>query len=92
MIVIKANELFKKEIGTDFNNITNKEKAIIVSALKSDYKITELLLILKLKKSTFYYEIKHLNEDKYKDIRMYIKTIFKSNYMCYGYRRMKELC
>lgn len=49
MIVIKANELFKKEIGTDFNNITNKEKAIIVSALKSDYKITELLLILKPK-------------------------------------------
>lgn len=89
-ILKKANELLKKEIGTDFNNITNKEKTIIVSALKLDYKITELLLILKLKKSTFYYEIKHLNEDKYKDIRMYIKTIFNSNYTCYGYRRMKR--
>ncbi|MCR5786738.1 MAG: IS3 family transposase [Acholeplasmatales bacterium] len=88
-ILKKANELIKKEMGANFNNLTNKEKTIIVSALKSDYKIKDLLVALSLKKSTYFYEIKHLNEDKYKDIRNYIKTIFNSNYNCYGYRRMK---
>ena len=89
-ILKKANEILKKEIGTDFNNLSNKEKTIIVSALKSDYKTTEILPILNLKKSTYYYEIRRLNKDKYKDIRIYIKTIFNSNYKCYGYRRMKK--
>jgi len=89
-ILKKANELIKKEIGTDFKNLSNKEKTIIVSALKSDFKINSLLTVLNLKKTTYFYEIKHINIDKYKDVRMYIKTIFNSNYSCYGYRRIKQ--
>ena len=88
-ILKKANELLKKEIGADYNNLSNKEKTIIVSALKQEYKIKDLLKILFLKKSTYFYEIKHLKNDKYKHIRIAIKNIFNSNYNCYGYRRMK---
>ncbi len=68
-ILKKANELIKKEMGANFNNLTNKEKTIIVSALKSEYKITELIKVLNIKKSTYFYELKHLSDDKYKDIR-----------------------
>jgi len=88
-ILKKANELIKKEMGANFNNLTNKEKTIIVSALKSEYKIKELITVLNIKKSTYFYELKHINDDKYRDIRNYIKIIFNSNYNVYGYRRMK---
>ncbi len=89
-ILKKANELLKKEIGTDFNHLTNKEKTIIISALQTDYKISSLINILNLKKSTYYYEIKRLKYDKYANIRTYIKNTFNSNFSCYGYRRMKK--
>ena len=35
-ILTKANELLKKKIGTDFKNLSNKEKTIVVSALKKN--------------------------------------------------------
>lgn len=88
-ILKKANELLKKEIATDFKNLSNKEKIIVVSALKKEYKLKELLLSLSLNKATYFYEIKHINDDKYKNIRIAIKSIFNSNYNCYGYRRIK---
>lgn len=62
-ILKKANELLKKEIGTDFENLSNKEKTIIVSALKTEYKLKELLIALSLKKATYFYEIKHIYDD-----------------------------
>ena len=88
-ILKKANELLKKEIGADYNNLSNKEKTIIISALKQEYKIKDLLCILSIKKSTYFYEIKHINNDKYKYIRIVIKIIFNYNYSCYWYRRIK---
>ncbi len=33
-ILKKANELIKKEIGVNYGNLTNKEKTIVVNALK----------------------------------------------------------
>lgn len=79
-ILKKANELLKKEIGADFNNLTNKDKTIIISALKENYKISKLFKILNIKKATYYYEFKRLNYDKYKNVRVYMKSIFNSNY------------
>ena len=66
-ILKKAKELLKTEIGADYNNLSNKEKSIIISALKQEYKIKDLLCILPIKKSTYFYEIKHINNDKYKN-------------------------
>ena len=62
-ILKRVNELLKKEIGTDFNNLTNKEKTAIVSALKDQYKIKDLLVAVSLKKATYFYEIKNINKD-----------------------------
>ena len=51
-----------------------------------------MLKIIHLKRSTYFYEIKRLNFDKYKYIiiRKIIKVIFFNNYECYGYRSEKQ--
>ena len=87
-ILKKANEL-KKEIGVNYGNLNNKEKTIVVNALKGAYPTTALLKKLKLKRSTFYYECTRNLVDKYDDIKEKIKIIFNENYKCYGYRRIK---
>ena len=89
-VLKKANEILKKEIGVDYSLLSNKEKTQIVNALKEEYKINELLKIIHLKRSTYFYEIKRLNFDKYLIIRKIIKEIFFNNYECYGYRRVKQ--
>lgn len=88
-VLNKANEILKKEIGANYSSLTKKEKVLIVSALKDKYKIKELLEIVNLKKSTYFYEVNLLNFDKYSNQRETIKNIFYDNYMCYGYRRIK---
>lgn len=88
-ILKKANEVLKKEIGVNYDNLTNKEKTIVVNALKTKHKIVDLLKIINLKKSTYNYEKNHINVDKYNDIRKIIVEIFNTNYRCYGYRRIK---
>ncbi|MGP1547099.1 MAG: IS3 family transposase [Bacillales bacterium] len=80
----------KKEIGADYSLLSNKEKTLVVSALKDSYKIRELLKSIGLKKSTYYYELEAQKYDKYKDTRKAVKKIFANNYECYGYRRIKN--
>ena len=54
----------------------------------------DLNLLLELKKmarSTFYYHIKNIdNDDKYKDVKDKIATIFHKHKGRYGYRRVTE--
>ena len=38
-ILKKANEILKKEVGTDYSLLTNKEKTLVVSALKNEVNI-----------------------------------------------------
>ena len=72
-VLKKANEILKKEVGVDYSLLSNKEKTQIINALKEEYKINELLKIIHLKRSTYFYEIKRLNFDKYLTIRKIIK-------------------
>ncbi|MDD7615743.1 MAG: IS3 family transposase [bacterium] len=89
-VLKKANEILKKEVGVNYSLLSNKEKTLVVNALKDTYKIRELLNIINLKKSTYFYEIKAIKYDKYENIRKIIKEIFIDNYECYGYRRIKH--
>lgn len=76
-------------MGANFNNLTNRDKTIIICALTSEYKVNNLLKTIKLAKSTYYYKLKAVLRNKYGLIKSYLKTIFTNNYRCYGYRRMK---
>ena len=89
-VLEKATELLKKDKGIDINHLTNKEKTIIINALKTQYKLSELLAILNISKSSYFYSVKALSVDKYQDIKTKIKDIFYNSYQSYGYRRIKN--
>ncbi|MDG0857690.1 IS3 family transposase, partial [Roseateles puraquae] len=85
----KANELLKKELGIDQQPLTNREKTLLVDALRSTYTVTELLCELNLPRSSYFYHRARLGlADKYADVRQAMTNIFERNYRCYGYRRL----
>lgn len=83
----KASELFNKS-DKKFD-YSNKEKTIIVKYLTNKYKLIDILEIISLSKSSYFYNLKALSEYKYTTIELLIKKIFEENYECYGYRRIK---
>lgn len=87
-ILEKAAELIKKDQGIDINALTNKEKAIIINALRNHYPLKTLLKIMSISKSSYYYQ--RSVKDKYIDIKIKIKEIFQASYQSYGYRRIKK--
>jgi len=86
----KANELLKKGLGVDLPLLTNREKTILVDALKQTYALSELLIELGLARSSYFYHRVCLRKpDKYATERLAIKDVFDCNHRCYGYRRMQ---
>lgn len=90
-ILIKANELIKKEEGVNPRTLSNREKTLLVDALQDTYNLAELLTALELPRSSYYHTRKALKRpDKYADVRGEMVVIFERNYRCYGYRRIGE--
>ena len=90
-VMTEVFEILKKGQGTDtdIEALSNKEKFLIISALKKKYSILSLLKHLSMSKSSYYYvEQTNKKEDKYKTVRTLLKEIFSKNYECYGYRRL----
>ena len=86
----KANELLKKGLGVAPQLLSNREKTLLVDALKSSYTLAELLAELDLPRSSYFYHCARLKgPDKYADARIAIADLFQSNHRCYGYRRMR---
>lgn len=52
-ILTKANELIKKDLGVSFLKLKNREKTLIVDALKKKYPVAELLSVLQLARSCY---------------------------------------
>lgn len=85
----KANELLKKELGIDRQHLTNREKTMLIDALRSTYSVTDLLCELNLPRSSYFYHRARLDAaDKYADVRKAMTDIFERNYSCYGSRRI----
>lgn len=88
-ILEAAAEILKKDQGTDPKRLSNKEKAVMVGALKHKYRLNELLCNLSLAKSSYYYQCAaSLTKDKYADLRERVHTVFSKARGCYGYRRV----
>ena len=86
----KANELLKKELGIDRQHLTNREKTLLVDALRPAYAVAELLCEVGLPRSSYFYHRARLQvADKYVEARQVMADIFERNYRCYGYRRMQ---
>ena len=89
-ILKKANELIKKGMGIDPQLLSNREKTMLVDALKQTYALPELLAILGLARSSyFYHRARLLVADKHAVARRVIADIFELNHRCYGYRRIR---
>ena len=91
-ILKETINVLKKDPGIDQTALSNREKAVIIDALKSKYSLPYLLEKLHLPKSSYYYQEKNLSQpDKYFSLRIRIKELFAESKKRYGYRRIHAL-
>lgn len=91
-ILKETINVLKKDPGIDQSALRNREKAVIVDALKNKYPLPSLLKRLSLSKSSYYYqEATFHQEDKYSSIRRRVTELFRENAERYGYRRIYGL-
>lgn len=82
-------KILKKDQGANPESLKNKEKVELIDTLKIKYPLNDLLEILKIAKSSYYYQKKvALTPNKYEFLYSLIKEIFNENFMAYGYRRI----
>ena len=90
-VLKKANELLKKGLGVTPQLLSNREKTLLVQALKHTYSLSELFAELELPRSSYFYHCCRLRiPDKYADARLILSELFESNHRCYGYRRLRS--
>jgi len=88
-ILKETINILKKDPGVDMTAIKNREKVVIVDALKNKYSLSMLLAKLNFAKSSYYYQRNATRQpDKYFTFRKKIITLFHENRECYGYRRI----
>lgn len=87
-ILEKAAEVIKKDQSVNISTLTNREKAIVINALRNQYQLKELLDILQMAKSSYCYQAIALKTDKYEQLRIEVRKIFDDAKGRYGYRRI----
>ena len=90
-ILTEVVKVIKKDKGINLATIrlSNREKAIVINALRDKYSLSILLKELKMAKSSFFYQQSVLGKkDKYENYRQQIEKIFADSFNTYGYRRI----
>lgn len=91
-ILKETINVLKKDPGVDQTALTNREKAVIIDALKNKYSLPMLCVKLNLAKSSYYYQEKAIHtEDKYLELRKKIIQLFHNNRDIFGYRKIHML-
>lgn len=91
-ILKETINVLKKDPGIDQTALTNREKAVIIDALKDKYSLPKLCQKLNLAKSSYYYQEKSLHaDDKYLALREKVKQLFHDNRDIFGYRKIHLL-
>ena len=91
-ILKKAAEIIKKDQGIDPKMLSNKEKFNLIDALRTVYPLNNLLVMVEMSKSSYFYQKEaHSEGDKYADLRITVKNIFDENNSRYGYRRIHAI-
>ena len=86
----KANEIIKKDTGIDRHVLTNREKTMLVDALRQTHPLSQLIEALDLARSSYFYHRARLQvTEKYTQARSAMADIFERNHRCYGYRRIR---
>jgi putative transposase len=88
-ILVKANELLQKDRGINLGDLTNREKTLLIDALRATYRVRDLLDALSMARSSYFYHLARLQlPDRYQEVRTDVGRIFKENRRVYGYRRI----
>jgi len=75
----KANELLKKDLGINLGLLTNREKTLLVDALRQTYALLELLARLDLARSSYFYHRAQLRlGDRYAQLRQSVSELFEA--------------
>ena len=91
-ILKETINVLKKDASIDQTAFTNREKAVIIDALKNKYSLPALCKKLLLAPSSYYYQEKVLYaEDKYFELREKIIQLFHDNRNAFGYCRIHTL-
>ena len=91
-ILKETINVLKKDPGIDQTTLSNREKAVIIDALKNKYSLPKLLKKLDLSRSSYYYQEKSMAaDDKYTNVRIEIVRLFRANRSIYGYRKIHLL-
>ena len=81
--------ILKKDPGVDLTVLKNREKAVMIDALKKKYALPTLLTHFQMAKSSYYYQKAAISRpDKYLPCREKITALFHENRAVYGYRRI----
>lgn len=89
-ILTATAEVLKKGQGIDPVRLSNKEKTIVIDALRTIYPLNELLERMGLAKSSYFYQKDALAApDKYADLRSDVRLEFELSNSAYGYRRIR---
>lgn len=88
-ILKETINVLKKDPGVDWKALKNREKVVIIGAMKNRYPLPRLFAEMKLAKSSYYYQVAvSSQEDKHAQLREDIHRIFHENKGRYGYRRI----
>jgi transposase InsO family protein/transposase-like protein len=91
-VLEKAAEIIKKDQGVSLKTLTNKEKAIVIDALRDKYRLKDLLSVFYMAKSSYcYQETVMRTSDKYEHLRKEICKAFIDSRKTYGYRRINSV-
>ena len=81
--------VLKKDPGVDLTALKNREKAVIIGALREKYALPMLLTHFHMARSSYYYQQTVMHKpDKYLPFRAQITSVFYENRGVYGYRRI----
>ena len=87
-----ASELLKKASSINLQQLSNREKAMTIDALRDKYCLKELLRLFRIAKSSYFYQKEAMNQpDKYHILRETIVRVFHDSRETYGYRRVNAI-
>ncbi len=87
-ILEKAAEVLKKGRGISIEKLTNREKAVVINALRERFPLKDLLQSIQIAKSSYCYQVIAMKKDRYSAMKETVRTIFEESKKRYGYRRV----
>ena len=88
-VLVEVAKVLKKDEDGNPQTLSNREKTIVIDVLRKSFKLKDLLEVMELSKSSYFYQrTAQSKTDKYAQVKKQIIETFNRNYRCYGYRRI----